>query len=325
MSAELRGCVPKLSYSYARTLVNRAWKKVRESHLWSFNIFYSAWISPSMITTGTVAATTGSPNITFDANAIAAINAFQTANPYVLVTQLQFRVPVGSIYSLIAYNSTTGAAILDTPFLDAGGAALGFQLYQLYYTPPMKDFLGWISIRNSQMFYSLELKHTRAEVDQRDPQRTVYLWPTWAVAWGIDQRGAGTPNASSTLGYPLFELWGQPVAPFTYQCYGIRRGTDLVQPGDTLPTQVGEDCVMALARVYAYEWAEANKDMTPRAQGPDFRYLMGASQSIYDGLLRQYRRQDKEYIDSYYSVDIREALTGRSGFSNTLGTWVASP
>ena len=41
--AELRGCVPKLPYAYSKTLVNRAWKTVRESGLWSFNLFTSAW------------------------------------------------------------------------------------------------------------------------------------------------------------------------------------------------------------------------------------------------------------------------------------------
>jgi hypothetical protein len=301
MQAELRGCVPKLPYAYSKTLVNRAWNTVRKSQLWSFNLFTSGWVTPPLLTTGTVTATTGLATIQFDATAQAAIIAWQSANPYVLVTQLQFRISVGGIYSLIAYNPGTGAGLLDNIFVDPGGAGQQYQLYQLYYAPPMKDFLGWLSVRNPSFFLNLELDTTRAYIDSIDPQRTWYQFPTRVVPFGIDIRGQGTVNASATLGFPLFELWGQPVNPFGYQCYGMRQGVDLVQPNDTLPVQVGEDLIMAKAREYAYEWAEANKDLTPRNAGPDFRFLIGQCQAIYAKLLIQYRRQDREFIDNYFS------------------------
>src|ERR1700686_3030879 len=105
---ELRGSVPKLPISFAPTIVNRAWSSIRRANLWSFNLFESSWITPPLISTGTVTATQGLASLTFDATAIAAINAAQIAQPYSLITQRQFRIGVGGIYSLIAYNPTSG-------------------------------------------------------------------------------------------------------------------------------------------------------------------------------------------------------------------------
>jgi len=272
---------------------------------------------------GTVTATQGSDALIFDATAIAAINSWQAANPYVLSTQMQFRIAVGGIYSLIQYDPIAGGATLDRPFGDPGGSGLAFQLYQLYYATPYADFRAWLTIRNPSMYTNFDLTATRSQIDAVDPQRTWYQFPTKAVAFMRDQRGAGTTNASATLGFPLFELWGQPVTPFTYQCYGIRLGADLVQPTDTLPLPITEDLVAAMARVYAYEWAEANKDMAPRAVGPDFRFLIGEAKDVYRKLLTEVRREDREYCDNYY------AQTGLNGgrvnaIYNTIAG-VASP
>ena len=324
MMAEVHGSVPKLPIAYSKTLVNRAWSRVRNSNLWSFNLFVSNWITPPpLIGVGGVTTTQGSPNILFDATATTAINNFQTANPYVLVTQLQFRVGVGDIYSLISYTPGTGAAVLDRPFADPSVADLSFQLYQLYYPVPFKDFLTWLSIRNPQMFLSFDLTRTRSWLDSVDPQRTWYQFPTKAVAFGIDTRGQGTINQSATLGFQLYELWGQPVTPFTYACYGIRKGSDLAAPTDTLPVQVGEDLVVAKAREYAYEWAEANKAMAPRAVGPNFQFLIAECRQIYKELLIQYRRQDKEFVDSYCAT-VGQPFATVAGIYNTIAG-VASP
>jgi hypothetical protein len=326
MAAELRGSVPKLPFSYTKTLINRAWNVIRNSNLWSFNLFESAWITPPMLNTGTVTATQGSASITFDPSvAVPAIAAWQTANPYVLFTQTQFRISaVGGIYNIIAYNPSTGVATLDRIFADAGGAGQSYMVYQVYYTPPMSDFLTWISVRNPQMFIDLILTSTRGEIDARDPQRSWFQFPTNVVPFGTDQRGAGTATPSATLGYPLYELWGQPVTPFVYQCYGIRKGTPLVNPTDTLPFSIGEDIVLARAREYAYEWAEANKSMEPRAIGPDFKFLMGKSHDEYMKLLTLYRKQDKELVNNWFSSRIPGLASFSFGIYNTI-SGVASP
>ena len=325
MQAEIRGSVPKIPFAFTKTLVNRAYKEVRRQFLWSFQLFESSWTTPPIVTAGTVTATTGLATITFDATAVAAINASVIANPYSLATQRQFRIGVGGIYSIIQYDSVGGGATLDRIYGDLPtGPGQTYQLYQQLYAAPFKDFRTWLSVRNPQMFLDLILTTTRKEIDAQDPQRLWYGWPTDVVPYGIDQRGSGTANASATLGFPLFELWGQPVNPFTYQCYGVRDGVDLVAPGDTLPTPIGEDLIMPKARWYAYEWAEANKDVAPRNTGPDFRYLMGQADAEFKRVLVQHRRRDMELVNNFYidrgikaqayrSLSHYNTLAGRAG------------
>jgi hypothetical protein len=174
------------------------------------------------------------------------------------------------------------------------------------------------------MFLNLGLDMNRAQVDARDPQRSWYQFPTEVVLWGTDQRGAGTVNQSATYQYPLFELWGQAVTPFTYDCYGIRKGTNLVNPTDTLPPEIGEDVVLAMGRVYAYEWAEANKDMSPRSSGPDFRFLMGKAMEEYKRRLIEYRKNDKEKVDNWFSSRNLSWSGYKYGYFNTIAG-VAGP
>lgn len=316
--AELRGSVPKLPISFTRTLVNRAYKSIRLANLWSFNLFESSWITPPLINSGTVTCTQGLAQITFDLNAVAAINAAQLLSPYSLISQRQFRIGVGGIYSIIQYNSVNGNATLDRPFGDPGGAGLAYNLYQLYYPAPFQDFRVWISVRNPQMFIDLDLTTTRAEVDAMDPQRSWYQFPTRVIPYGQDVRGAGTQFQSSTFQFPMFELWGQPIQLFTYQCYGVRNGVDLVNPTDTIPPQLREETVIAYSKALSYEWAEANKDMSPRSSGPDFKYLIGGAKDEFKALLQKDRMVDKDVIDNWITARA-PGLAGRGiGFYNTI-------
>lgn len=302
LASELRGLVPKIPFTYCKTLVNRAFRDIRESFLWSFNLFESSWSSPAIVTAGTVTAIQGASTVTFDATAIAALLASQTASPVSPITTRQFRIGIGGIYSIIAFDFGTGIATLDRIFGDVSASAIAYQVYQAYYVPPMKDFLTWISVRNPSTFAALNLIQTRAWVDQRDPQRMQFGYPSHVIPFAIDLRGQGTATPSATLGYPMFELWGAAITPYVYQCYGIRRGLDLVLPSDTLPAQIGDDLVLAKAKAFAYEWAEANKDTLPRAAGPDYKFLIGATLDDYKKLLSKYRKQDREFIDNYFSI-----------------------
>lgn len=332
MQTELRGSVPKLPITFCGTLINRAWREVREKNLWSFNLLEWSWISPAVVTSGTATFTQGSDACTFDATALAALNASVTS--YSFITQRQVRAGVNAgasgIYSIIAYDDTTGIAKLDRIFADPGGAGLSYQVYQVYYVPPVQDFMVLLSARNMSMFLDLVTTRTRQWVDAHDPQRTWYQFPTHVIPFMTDLRGAGTVNASATLGYAMFELWGQPVSPFTYQCYGLRRGVDLVLPTDTLPYSISEELVLAQAREFAYEWAESNKSMAPRASGsgylagPDFKFLMGKAHDDFQKYLTRDRKNDKEFIDNYFAI--RGAELGTIGFSyyNTLAG-VAGP
>lgn len=326
MRNELRGCVPKIPFAITGTWINRAWKVIRESDLWSFNLYDAAWISPPPINTGLVTCIQGFNTIQFDATAIAAINQAQIDTPYSLITQRQFRPGatngLAGIYNLIGYDQITGLGTLDRIYADPTGTSTSYNIYQMYYPAPYKDHLAWVSVRNMSYFLDLNCNCERNQIDVWDPQRSLYQYPTYVVPYMLDNRGAGTEFESSTLGFPLFELWGQPVTTFTYMLYGIRRGTDLVQPGDTLPQPVGEDCVLSLARSYAYEWAEANKDMTPRSQGPDFRFLIGKTLAEHKDLKIRDRKNDKEFCNLFFSI--HNLGMNRIGAYNTYAG-VASP
>jgi len=334
MRARLRGTVPKLSFAAAGQFVNDAWKFIRNSSLWSFNLFESAWITPPPITAGTVTTTQGSSSIQFDATAVAAINAAQLASPYSLITQRQFRggaiAGISGIYNIIQYDSVAGGATLDRIFADLGQTSGTYFLYQTYYVPvdgnnsPVKDFLTWLSVRNMMMFLDLDLTRTKEWADARDPQRSWYQFPTHVIPWGPDVRGQGTPNASASLGCMLYELWGTAITPFTYHCYGLRTGSDLVAPTDTVPYPIGEDLVMEMAKFYAYQWAEANKDIAPRNQGPDFKFLMTQSLALYHKFLIQYKRQDKELVDNFFHLREPDISSHAYGYYNTIAG-VAGP
>jgi hypothetical protein len=334
MRSELRGQVPKLPFAFTATLINRAWRTIRERNLWSFNLYESSWITPPPINGGTVTVTQGFPTITFDtAIAVPAILANQTANPYSLITQRQFRGGTaggtGGIYNIIALSPnfpSNGIATLDRPYGDPSGSGAAYIIFQNYYAAPFRDHRYWLSVRNPTMFLDMELDMTRAWVDERDPQRTWYQFPTHVIPWGLDNRGAGTDpyanppaaNQSSTYGFPLFELWGVPVTPFTYQCYGLRSGPDLTSPTDTLPFSVGEDCVIALAKYYAYQWGESNKGMGASKADPDYKFLMGAAKAEFKELLTMYRLRDKDFIDNWFSCKGPSLASRSFGYFNTI-------
>jgi hypothetical protein len=189
-------------------------------------------------------------------------------------------------------------------------------IYQPYYPAPMADFLLWISVRDMVNFIDLFTDKTRAMIDQTDPQRSWYYFPTDVVPYARDLN-----PASPTYGYPMYELWGAPLKSLVWQLYGVRRGSDLVKPTDTLPTPIGEDVVLALARKYAYEWAEANKGDNPRNVGPDFRFLIGEAKSDYDRLFRRVRMDDREIADTWFQKR-RVSLFGKyfSYYNSVAGT-----
>jgi hypothetical protein len=321
MQTELKGSVAKFPISFAPTIINRAWRQIREDNLWSFNFFESAWVSPPLINAGTATVVQGLPTITVDPIAAAAINAGSTL--YSFVTQRQFRIGISGIYNIIAWDGVN-TLTLDRPYLDVSFTNAAYQIYQAYYPAPMQDLLTLISVRNMSLFLPLGLTRNREWADARDPQRSWYLYPTEVIPIGYDQRGSGTSNASATLGFPMFELWGQAQTPYTYQIAGLRRGTDLVNFTDTLPLPVGEDLVLALAKYYVYEWAEGNKDYQPRSSGPDWRFLMAAAMDEKKKLLIKYRRQDKEFFDAWTTKYGLLAANVQHSYYNSIGGYAGT-
>lgn len=295
MWAEVRGAVPKMPIGLARKLVNRAYNDICRQNLWSFQLYDRyQWISPALIQAGIANVVQGSDQVTVDATAAAAINAGNLT--YSLITQRQFRIAAGTVYNIYGWNGTN-TLTLDRPYGELTASSQTYQIYQVYYAAPYKDHLTFISVRDMQNFIDLTLTKTRAMLDEIDPQRSWYTFPTDAVFYEND------PNpASPTFQYPMYELWGAPQYNLNYQLYGIRKGADLSANTDLLPVAIGEDCVIEYAKYYAYQWAEANKSSTPGDKGPDYKFLMGAAKADYSRLYKDYRRRDRETVNQWFFI-----------------------
>ena len=295
MVNEASGIVPKLPPDLAKTLVNRARRDVYRNSLWSFLLFEANWTSPAIINAGTVHVTQGQNTVTFNAAASAAISAIAFQPPST-ITQRQFRVGIGTIYNIWAINTLNPSAIvltLDRSYQEPSATAATYAISQCYYPSPMADFWQWLSIRDIVNYCELITNKTRAWVDMQDPQRSMFFIPTHVVPYQVDLN-----PASPTSGWLMHELWGPPQYVLTYQLYGLRKGVDLVKPTDALPPQVGEDLVMEMVKVKAYEWAEANKTDS-RMAGSDFRFLIAESKTEYRRLLKEYRMQDRSVVDNF--------------------------
>ena len=316
MRSEATGIVPKVPTDFAGTLVNRAWRDVRRQNLWSFLLFEANWTSPAIITSGSVTTVQGNNTVQFNAAAQTALNALPSpataGGVPSAITQRQFRVGVGTIYNIWAYNSTTGVATLDRAYQEISGSSQSYLVFQCYYAAPMKDFWQWISIRDMTNWNDLVTTKQRTDLDLWDPQRTVYYIPTHVVPYQVDMN-----PASPTYTWPMFEMWGVPQYQLTYQLYGLRKGVDLVSPGDVLPPQIGEDVVMEMTKRHIYEWAEANKT-DERSTGSDYRFLMGAAEQEYKRLFAEYRRQDRAMVDNF-----RTKLRRSWSYPNLMG-WYSS-
>ena len=326
MYSRLTGAVPKFPVDYAKTLINRAYKDVRRKNLWSFQLFEANWVSPAIVNAGAVTTQTGLNTVTFNAAASAAILPLATTGPLPApLLQRQFRIGIGTIYNIWAYSYTAPilTLTLDRPYAEPSGSGQTYQIYQCYYTAPYSDWWAWINVRDIINFNDLDIYTTRKELDMRDPQRSIFYIPTVCAYYQTVQN-----PASPQFGWDMFELWGQPSYVLTYQLYGLRKGPPLVLDTDTVANAIGEDCVEALARAYAYEWAEANKGDMPRDQGSDYKFLFGAANAEYKRLYAEYRKEDREKVDNWVEQRrLRNWLNGSEPYYSAIGqtAWPGLP
>ena len=163
----------------------------------------------------------------------------------------------------------------------------------------------------------------RDYIDKRDIQRQWY-GPVGGFNQFVVSYQSDMNPQSPTFGFPLFELWPIPATEITYQLYGIRKGAPLVNDSDTLPPQIGEDCVIALAKAYAYEWAEANKGDVPRGAGSDYRFLIQSTRSDFKRLYADYRRTDRALVDNFRKRGYPSYAWAQNGYYSAYAG-VASP
>lgn len=317
---EVSGCVPKLPIDAAKKFIQRAWRDIRRKNMWSFLLAEANWTSPGIVNAGSVTTQQGLNTVTFDATAAAAINAIGLFPSS--ITQRQFRVGIGTIYSIWDWDGVD-TATLDRPYAEASGTNVSYGIIQCYYNAPVRDFRDFISIRDIVNFNDLVIcgeEATRAYIDLRDPQRTMFFLPTHCVFYQQNQN----PD-SLQYRWKQYELWGQPQYSLTYQIYYFREGVDFVSDSDAAPPPIGDDVILALAKNYAYEWAEGNKGDQPRGMVSDYKFLMGKTMADYNRLFREYRKEDMETVNNWIGHRRHGwKWTNLTGYYNAIGS-SASP
>jgi hypothetical protein len=305
MASRLTGYFPRMPKSEAYNIVNDAWTDIRTDRLWSFQLVEDSIATPNVINVGTFTTVQGTNTVTADASASVVIAGL--TNPF--ITLRQFRITSGGIYSIVAADFTVPTAVvltLDRIYTDPSANSQPYQIYQCYFAAPVPDFKRWIDWRDLTNGDWLSIYNTRREINMGDPQRLYFTFPHWVLPFGQDLR-----PGSSTLGYPLSELYPNPLSYVSYMRWWIRSGADLINPQDTLPYPMQEDLVFARSRMKACEIAEYTRDPSvPRGQSADYKFIYGAAKSEYDTLLKKVGFKDRDITDIFLSRIRRDGTTG---------------
>lgn len=274
---ELMGTVPKLPFTHAGQLVNRAWGRFRDCRLWSFNIVPDAqWWVPEAISTGAVTVTYQSNTITVNSVLAAALNALTGIDPPVASTTLgvgrQIKVggggpntltsSSGPNYNIVNWDSIVTLTI-DKPYGESSQInTSGFQILKSYYAAPPAPFNQIPNGYDATFIKPLTATNRVTGYTIRGKK----LWWTQAQLNAVDPQRGGQGDAylvasygRNALGQPVFELYPNPVNQATYSVVYYCRWPDLSPTQDfpQMPYNLVQ-CVMDLARVFATQWALMN-------------------------------------------------------------------
>lgn len=308
--AELTGTLPGLSPILAETYINRALTGIYDERNWSFFVTDGVLICPAVITNGAVAITQYAATITLDATASAAVQAQVTGTALPGILQLQIRFgassTLGGIYSIIAVDNTTPAAViltLDRVVLEATNAASTFQIYRCYVVPPIADFKRWeslVDIDNAMTLTGDRLSLMSSQLDTRDPQRAAQGLAYYLASWGGNRAsnpntGATIPNATQNAGTPIYELWPHPTNGQTFYCRFRRKGDLLINPTDVQQPGISDNLIIQRALfMHAYPFAAANAANFPSFKNANWQGLIVASKQFYATELLEAKRNDDE-------------------------------
>ena len=327
LSAELLAHCPELGFLLAGRFVNRAFRDIRESRLWSWLTFEGVFQAPPLIgqafnvpstPQGTVTTTQFSNVVQLDATANAALNNL----PIPFITLRQFRAgPInGGVYNIAAYDPVAATLTLDRIYQEASGTNVPYQVYRCYYFPCdnngayIQDFLTFTSMRNPTFGYRISRKNLHrqaAEIDAVDALRAVqgyayfvanYKFVPTAANLGLTQP-PGSPGPTSVNPGVAYELWPHPTYAAGYVYTARRRGVDMVAPTDDIPFTLSKDLLIERALYYVSEWAAKNTGRFPQLRATDWRFQQQQHNRVYQDLLRDAKRQDDELMPSDYIPD----------------------
>ena len=320
MTSELTDLVPALSRVRAKRLINRSFKIVQDSMLWSFQLQQGGFSTPNVSTGGSCTFALGSNQVIGDA----AASAQWLALPfYWSPTTQQIRAQGYSVYSIIAMDTTNPAAIvltLDRNFIDPLPFYTGVA-YQMYgaYIPAPVGFKRWLNVADMFDQWSMDIWTGRRSQDLVDPSRQIASNPYRMLPLGTDRRGAGTSTPSATLNQQLYELYPYPTTKIAYQWYAVVEWPYLANNSDMLPSQISEEVVTQKALTWAYRDAEGRRDiMAAKGAGANFLGLKKEAETDFLTRLKTLRLLDRDAVDSYM-VDMRAAMSRM-----TVGPWFNS-
>jgi hypothetical protein len=194
-------------------------------------------------------------------------------------------------------------------------------MYQAYFPTPTADFKRFFEIKDTTNSGLIDYwSFSQRDLTDRDPQRIIFDMPAYAVFRGWDQRGAGTVNASATLGYPLYELWPHPLSQLPYTFSSLQRGPMLDGPADTVPAPLTEDMVKWRCREAMYLFKEAQKgDGVQRGSGADWKFLAQAAAAEYKAARNRIGKRDAAIVDLFFNRFRRNAAERNAPFATITG------
>lgn len=283
MTFELATAVPEYSSLLARTHVNRAWGDLRRQRSWSW-LFYPGLIqAATQVSAGTVSWTQGSPVLTLDATAAAAVAAVAATGQAITALQVQLSGQA-PIFNVVAYTPAGPTLTLSANVTLATASGQGYLLYQTYFPGYVPDQIRWVDVVDPISGYQA----TRLHVDQRlinaiDPTRTASSQSFWVSDAFVGPTGSF-----------LYEFWPAPSNGQTFAVLIQRAGVDLAYPNGTLPGVLPESIVIERAKYYAYEWAMVNAGRFPSLQKTNWGFLMQNHQKQWLIDLAPIKKQDDE-------------------------------
>jgi hypothetical protein len=203
---------------------------------------------------------------------------------------------------------------LDRPWLEpTAGGGQTYMIYQAYFVAPVQNFSKFIEMRDTTDASPINFwGMTQSELAIRDPQRTEFSDPTFCVPAGVDTR-----PGSSTLNWPMFELWPQQLSyepySFSYRSLGPVPETQMDFLSMSPPYPLTDELVECRTKEELYAFKEAQRDKT-EARGSGANWIL---------LAQMAKKEYAELLDKIIAIDLNlngEAITHTSPPSGYLSS-----
>lgn len=288
LTSELAGVLPGLSPVLAATYIQRGWRDIRESRLWSFQMADAAVVCPPQVIAGTAAIVRFTSTVTLDAAASAAVAAFTpTGTPLLTQMQIRFALGTGGIYNIISVDNSAPAArilTLDRPVQETTNATSSYQIYRCYIQPPVSDFVRWDSVVDVANGTNLSLDLASIYFDLQDPKRTI----------AAPAKYCGYYQANNLGTSPLSEIWPHPTTGQTFYTRFIRRGADL-SASVSQPDIISDGMIVYRALGWhVLVWAQINENHFPALKSVNWQAAVSDAKVRYMEAYLNARRIDDE-------------------------------